>query len=70
MPPIVPFLKYFIEESLKRLSIAELMDADINKLCHSIVNFPLDIKPGIQNEAQAAFEYRNPKILYVFPFCF
>jgi len=59
---ITPFIKHFVEESLKKQSIATLLDADINKACLNIVEQPIDISPKGKD-----FFYQNPKILYVYP---
>lgn len=61
------FAAHFVRESLKRLSLHTLLDADINKLCHEIRDKPLDITPRALNQNKADFSYQKPKSLYVYP---
>jgi len=45
MSELKPFISYFIEESLKKRSLHELSDADINQACRTIHEEPVDISP-------------------------
>ncbi len=40
-----PFIKYFVSESLKKMSLSKLLDADINLLCKEIKKRPIDVAP-------------------------
>lgn len=64
---IVPFVKYFIEESNKNRALAELYDADINKACLELHENPVDIRPRIINTDQRTSLPQQHQVLYVYP---
>jgi hypothetical protein len=66
MSELTPFIKYFVEESSKKRSLAELLDSDINKACYEIQDTPENITPRIFNQT-LQFQYTEPEILYVYP---
>ncbi len=45
MSSLVPFLNHFIDEAVKKASLHELIDRDINKACFDIQQMPIDITP-------------------------
>jgi len=67
MSELQPFIKYFIEESLKKRSIAELYDADLNKASYEVQDTPVNITPRAINPDLQSFLYQQPQTLYVCP---
>ena len=67
MTHIVPFIKYFAEESLRNRSLSELYDADFNKASFELTNESVDIAPRAIRQGSAVFSYINPQVLYVYP---
>lgn len=67
MSQLVPFLNFFIEESLKNASMHELLDRDINKACYEIQQIPMDITPKAFNQNPQEFLYKQPETLFVYP---
>lgn len=61
------FVSYFVEESLKKRSLAELLDSDLNKSCKRIFPDPVDITPDMFSGSNNSFQFQNPETLNVFP---
>jgi|GEM_PF-5633430 len=67
MSEIKPFLNYFIEEALRKMSLAELYDNEINKPCNEIHSEAVNIVAKIFDSTNETFCYKNPKTLFVYP---
>ena len=66
MPPLNPFIQYFVEEAHKKQSFHQLQDADFNRACFELHDTPVNITPrAIQQDE--SFSYQQPKELYVYP---
>ncbi|RJP60103.1 MAG: hypothetical protein C4541_04875 [Candidatus Auribacter fodinae] len=61
------FVNYFVEESLRKMSLADIYDSDINKTCHEINSEPVDITPKAFLNNKIPFQYKNPKIINAYP---
>jgi len=59
------FVNYFVEESLRKKSLANLYDADINKACYNIYPKPVDITPIPFADNQSAITRKQ--LLNIYP---
>ncbi|MCK5707045.1 MAG: ATP-binding protein [Candidatus Aureabacteria bacterium] len=67
MKHLSSFIDYFVEESLKKASLAELYDSDINKACFKTYKTPIDITPRVFKRSNKQFSYRKPRVLLIYP---
>lgn len=67
MSHVVPFIKFFVEESMKKRTLAELHDADINRASHAIGAYPVDIAPSMFCQSYGPFIYQEPQSLFIYP---
>jgi len=58
-----PFINAFVEESVRKMSQHVLMDNDLNKSAHEILNCPIDISPKMFSPNKTAFAYQDPAML-------
>ena len=63
---ISPFIKQFVKESVKKMSLDKLYDEDMNRLCSEINGKPVDITPAAVNKI-TEFTYNSPETLSLFP---
>ena len=62
-----PFINAFVEESVRKMSQHVLMDNDLNKSAHEILNCPIDISPKMFSPNKTAFAYQDPAMLLIYP---
>ena len=64
--PCSHFLKYFVEESLKKMSLCELQNNNMNACTHEVSDKPVNLTPRLLSPV-TEFSYKNPKTLNVYP---
>lgn len=63
---VTSFVKFFIEESHKKMRLHQLWESDLNKLCSLVHTTPVNIVPPVFNPRQYE-PYKNPKLLCIYP---
>ncbi len=67
MTPLNLFVNSFVNEAVKKQSLAALYDSDINKQCSVIHKEPVSIAPESLAQNKIRGLTKNPKTLYVYP---
>lgn len=61
------FVNYFVEESIRKMSLANLYDSDLNQACFNLNVTPIDITPDVFLSGNQEFSYNDPAILNIYP---